>query len=100
MGISHKAAEFLAASHIAAAEQGDAEALFELGAIYSSGGHGVDIDLIEAHKWYNLAALRGSDAAHVCRGEVAEEMDRSEVAEAQKKARAWIARLDRQPLAA
>ncbi|TFI58174.1 sel1 repeat family protein [Sphingomonas parva] len=92
MGISYKQAQFLAASRIADAERGDVDALFELGAIYSSGAHGTPIDLVEAHKWFNLAALQGSVEAQLCRGEVADEMTRAEIAEAQKQARAWLAR--------
>ena len=100
MAISQKAAQFLAASRIEAAERGDAEALFELGAIFSTGAQGAELDLIEAHKWFNLAALKGNAAAHVCRAELADEMSRAEIAEAQKQARAWLASLDRRVLAA
>jgi uncharacterized protein len=95
MGISQKHAEFLAAQRIAEAREGDPEALFELGAIYSSGARGTPIDLIEAHKWFNLAALRGNSEAHLCRAEIAGEMSKAEIAEAQKQARAWLAASDR-----
>ena len=100
MGISYKQAEFLAASRIADAEKGDVDALFDLGAIYSSGALGLSIDLVEAHKWFNLAALMGSAEAPQCRAEVAAEMTRGQVSEAQKLARAWLGRVDRPALAA
>ena len=90
MGISEKSAAFLAASRAAEAG-GDADALFDLGAIYSCGARGVAVDLVEAHKWFNLAALRGSAEAHRCRSEVAGDMSRAEIAVAQKQARAWLA---------
>lgn len=34
------------------------EALYDLGILFST-GQGVDMDYVEAHKWFNLAALRG-----------------------------------------
>lgn len=49
------------------------------------------IDLIEAHKWFNLAALGGSEEGQAMRAEIAEEMTAREIAEAQRQARAWIA---------
>ena len=55
--ISHKSAEFLIRSRLVDAERGDVDALFELGVTYSTGRGGVSVDLIEAHKWFNLAAL-------------------------------------------
>jgi uncharacterized protein len=100
MGIGFKQAQFLAAADITDAEQGDADALFELGTIYSSGALGTPIDLVQAHKWFNLAALKGSAEAHVCRAEVADEMSRTQIAEAQKQARAWLAAGGRMALAA
>ena len=35
-----------------------ADALFDLGMLYASGRAG-GIDLVSAHKWFNLAALKG-----------------------------------------
>jgi len=65
------------------------DALFELGMIYSSGRLGV-IDLIAAHKWFNLAAVRGRADAVALRREIAEMMSEAEVAQAQREARAWM----------
>ncbi|MCV0369595.1 MAG: hypothetical protein K5845_09225 [Filomicrobium sp.] len=62
---------------------------FARGLRYSSGRN---IDLIQAHKWFNIAALRGNREARIYRSEVAMEMTRSEIAEAQRQARAWLAR--------
>ena len=90
MGISEKSAAFLAASRMAEAENGDVDALFDLGAIYSCGARGVSVDLIEAHKWFNLAALNGSERGQECRAEIAEEMTAREIAEAQRQARSWL----------
>ena len=88
--ISQKGAEFLLRSRLADAEAGDVDALFELGVTYSTGRGGVEIDLIEAHKWFNLAALNGSAEAQECRAEIAEDMTAREIAEAQRQARAWL----------
>ncbi len=72
-----------------AAQGGAPDALFELGVIYSIGRE-VDADLVTAHKWFNLAALRGNKVALEYRMEVAREMSEAQVAEAQKQAREWV----------
>lgn len=87
--ISQKGAEFLIQSRIADAEEGDVEALFELGVFYST-GRGVAVDLVEAHKWFNLAALSGCTRSQQCRADIAIEMNAREIAEAQRQARAWL----------
>ena len=81
---------------IAAAERGDVSACFDLGVAYSTGSHGLECDLIEAHKWFNLAAVGGHDEAAPCRHDVAEEMTAREVAEAQRRAREWTIAMRRQ----
>ena len=77
-----------AAMAIEATANGDA--LFDLGVLYSSGRNGL-IDLVAAHKWFNLAALKGRVDAISLRQEVAGQMSAAEVAAAQREARAWIA---------
>lgn len=66
-----------------------ADALFELGLMYCA-GRDVEVDLIEAHKWFNLAALRGNEAAKEYRLELSREMTKKEIAAAQKSAREWL----------
>jgi TPR repeat protein len=78
---------------------GDAQARYDLGVAYSCGTGGVDIDLIEAHKWFNLAALAGSEEGQACRAEIAEEMTAREIAEAQRLARSWLAKTARRAAA-
>jgi len=90
MGNSMKSAQFLIDSRMADAARGDINAYYDLGMVYSSGAAGIDVDLIEAHKWFNLAAVAGSEAAQACRSEIAEDMSAREIAEAQKAARAWL----------
>ena len=66
-----------------------AEALFNLGMMYCV-GRKVERDLVAAHKWFNLAALRGSEEARTCRVEISQEMSTGEIAEAQRQARQWL----------
>jgi len=89
-GLSYEGAEFLLRSRLSDAEAGDVEALFELGVNFSTGRGGTEVDLIEAHKWFNLAALSGSSRGQECRAEIAMEMTAREIAEAQRQARAWL----------
>lgn len=49
------------------------------------------VDLIAAHKWFNLAALKGRVDAVAMRREVAEQMSDADIAAAQREARAWMA---------
>ena len=91
MANSLKSAQFLMESRLSSAACGSAEACFDLGVAYSCGTGGLPVDLIEAHKWFNLAAARGSDEGQAMRAEIAEEMTAREIAEAQRQARAWIA---------
>jgi len=65
------------------------DALFELGVMYAA-GRDVDTNLVIAHKWFNLAALKGNKAALTYRKEIADEMSKSEIAVAQKLAREYI----------
>ncbi len=83
--------DLLVASCLAAAAQGDITAYYDLGVAYSTGSHGVECDLIEAHKWFNLAAVHNHAEAALCRADISEEMTAREVAEAQRRAREWIA---------
>lgn len=84
------AAAALVSTCLAAAMRGDAEAFFDLGVAFSTGSHGVQSDLIEAHKWFNLAAVGGHDDAANCRADVADEMTARQIAEAQRRAREWL----------
>ena len=63
--------------------------LFERGLYWASGRSGV-VNLVAAHKWFNLAALKGRVEAIELRREVAELMSEVEIAAAQREARAWI----------
>ena len=90
MAISEKNADFLLRSRLADAARGNVDALYELGVTYSTGRGGIAVDLIEAHKWFNLAALSGDTRSQMCRAEISVEMTAREIAEAQRQARAWL----------
>ncbi len=65
------------------------EALFELGMMYSS-GNSVPVDLVSAHMWFNLAAMKGYADAVRLRREIAAEMTDAEIGKAQLAAREWL----------
>ena len=77
-----------AAQWRAAARANDVRAMLALGRAFAK-GVGVPQDFVEAHKWLNLAAGRGSAEAVAERDALAREMTVEERAEARKLARAW-----------
>ncbi len=75
------------------AEQGDADAQYNLGNIYKN-GKGVPQDYAQAHMWFNLAASiyppgKNRDNAVFNRNIVAKKMTPAQISEAQKLAREW-----------
>ena len=65
------------------------DAFFQLGMMYSTGSS-VPADYVAAHKWFNLAAMRGNAEAIRLRREIADQMSEDEIAAAQRAARAWL----------
>jgi TPR repeat protein len=92
---ANRTTDTLVARCLAAAAQGDTSAYYDLGVAYSTGSHGVACDLIEAHKWFNLAAAKGHEEAAWCRADISDEMTAREIAEAQRRARQWLTDGDR-----
>ena len=72
-----------------AAQGGQPDALFELGLMYSP-GRDVEMDLVEAHKWFSLAAMRGNEDAKRYRTELSSELSKADIARSQKLAREWM----------
>ena len=62
---------------------------YRLGLIYSE-GLDVLVDLVTAHKFFNLAAARGHREAKLCRQEMADMMSTAEIQKAQRAAREWM----------
>lgn len=73
----------------AEARKGRAEALYNLGLAYST-GQGVGVDYVAAHKWFNLAAMKGVIEARKWRAQISSEMSAEQIAEAQRQARKWL----------
>jgi uncharacterized protein len=70
---------------------GTPDGMFQLGLMHCV-GRDAPLDLISAHMWFNLAAMRGNDEAKRYRMEIAGEMSRTEISEAQRQAREWLRR--------
>ena len=66
-----------------------ADSMFELGMMYAS-GRDVAVDLVTAHKWFNIAATKGHAEAARMRREIAAEMQDAEIGQAQRAARDWL----------
>jgi TPR repeat protein len=65
------------------------EELCKVGLAYST-GVGVDVDMVEAHKWFNLAVLKGSEEARDYRQQISDMLSSEEVKLALKSARDWL----------
>jgi len=67
------------------------EEMYRLGLEASLGGETEELDLVVAHKWFNLAAMQGNQEARAYRAELAQQMAPDEIAEAQRLAREYLA---------
>lgn len=67
----------------------NADIFCKMGLMYAT-GHGCDIDLIAAHKWLNIAAIKGCDRAVELRADVAATLSKMELARALRSAREWM----------
>ena len=70
-------------------EDASGDIFFRLGIMYSIGRE-TPPDMVAAHKWFNLAAMKGKREAAEYRREIATEMSAAEIAEAQRSAREWL----------
>jgi len=70
------------------AEQGDANAQYNLGVFYDN-GLGVPQDKVHAYMWFNLSAAQGREGAAAFRDLIARRMTPAQIAEAQTLAREW-----------
>ena len=78
------------ARYLASYERGSIDALYDLGVAFSTGSHGCANDMIEAHKWFNIAASKGHEEAAWCRADISDEMTARQIVEAQRRARQWL----------
>ena len=65
------------------------DVFFQLGMMYSTGAE-VPADYVTAHKWFNISAMRGNAEAIRLRQEIADQMDKADVAAALRAARNWL----------
>lgn len=66
-----------------------ADILFELGMMYAT-GRDCEVDVVSAHKWFNIAAIKGSERAAEVRSELTASMSKQEIARALREAREWM----------
>ena len=66
-----------------------ADILFELGLMYAT-GRDCEADVVSAHKWFNIAAIKGSARAAALRSELSAQMSKAEIAKALRDAREWM----------
>jgi TPR repeat protein len=66
-----------------------ADILFELGMMYAT-GRDCEADMVAAHKWFNIAAIKGSPRAAELRAELAAQMSKPDIARALREAREWM----------
>ena len=70
------------------AEQGNANAQYDLGTFYDN-GLGVPQDKVRAYMWFSLSAAQGREGAAAFRDLIARRMTPAQIAEAQTLAREW-----------
>ena len=71
-----------------AAKQGDSGAQNNLGIMYAK-GEGSPEDYVQAYAWISIAAAQGNELSKKAKEEIAENMTRAEIAEAQKLSRTY-----------
>ena len=49
-----------------------------------------NLDLVAAHKWLNIAAIKGSERAALLRADLGRSMSKTELAKALRAAREWM----------
>jgi TPR repeat protein len=81
--------EMLDAGFGAMGTTAQADILFELGMMYAT-GRDCETDVVAAHKWFNIAAIKGSVRAAELRSELSATMSKAEIARALREAREWM----------
>ena len=66
-----------------------ADVFCDMGLMYAT-GRGCSINLVSAHKWLNIAAIKGCERAAELRADLAQTMSKGELAEALRAAREWM----------
>jgi TPR repeat protein len=66
-----------------------ADVFCDMGLMYAT-GRGCAVDLVSAHKWLNIAAIKGCERAAELRSDLAQTMSKLELAAALRAAREWM----------
>jgi uncharacterized protein len=66
-----------------------ADIILELGMMHAT-GRDCDVDPVAAHKWFNIAAIKGSRRAAELRSEISVSMSKQQIARALREAREWM----------
>jgi TPR repeat protein len=66
-----------------------ADILCELGLMHAT-GRDCPVDAVAAHKWFNIAAIKGSARAARLRSELTAAMSKPDIALALRQAREWM----------
>lgn len=66
-----------------------ADVFCDMGLMYAT-GRGCDQDLVSAHKWLNIAAIKGCERAAELRADLAQSMSKTDLALALRAAREWM----------
>lgn len=66
-----------------------ADVFCEMGLMYAT-GRGCEMDVVAAHKWLNIAAIKGSERAAELRAELSQTMSKADLAAALRAAREWM----------
>jgi len=75
-----------------AAEQGYAEAQYILGGLYKRGQGVLPVDLVQAHKWFNLAVVTGFEIAQQDVEEIEAMMSGEQIEKAKLMVKEWLAK--------
>lgn len=66
-----------------------ADVFCDMGLMYAT-GRGCPVDLVSAHKWLNIAAIKGCERAAELRADLAQTMTKPDLAAALRAAREWM----------
>lgn len=70
---------------------GDSQAdIFRVMGLMYAIGRDCEKDLVAAHKWLNIAAIKGCDKAERLRAELMPAMSKAQIARALREAREWM----------
>ena len=91
--IQSEEADALIAACLGRYEQGNLDALYDLGVAFSTGSHGTVCDMIEAHKWFNIAGVNGNATGKKNADIIEKKMQPGQIISAIGLAREWLEKI-------